>query len=306
MEASILNYSDEYHDDIKLLDENSVQGNWIQLRMKKPTIHARSNVFKEHNTILTLVKNEVVGYMSAAKTFLVINDKKHEVFIGFDAKVRKEHRNKGIFKSMTSHMLDYYKQNGVMNAMITTKSNNKSINSVVRKQFVRSWYRKFVYLTIPTSRKVNVIRTGKERSLFINSFVHDKQHDLSYARRFKGFSIFNTYKTYELEILKIPYLLKKSIQLTNRLYGTARFPDGTKPIKMATLFDVINLDLKELNIALEILHSEGIGFLNICCSKGDFLYNTLKPISISRYDYHLVSTIALSEQDKIKLDVRCL
>lgn len=306
MKASILDYSDKYHNDIKLLDENSVQGKWIQLRMKKPTIHARCDIFQENHTILTMIKNEIVGYMSAAKTFLVINDQKHEVFIGFDAKVRKDQRNKGIFKSMSTHMLDYYEQNGVMNAMITTKSNNKSINSVVRKQFVRSWYRKFVYLTIPTARKVNVIRTGKERSLFINSFENDKQNNLLYSRCFKGFGIFNTYKAYELEILKIPYLLKKSVQLANRLYGTARYPDGTKSMKMATLYDVTDLDLKELNIAMEILHSEGVHFLNICCSKGDFLYNTLKPIAISRYDYHLVSTIALSEQDKIKLDVRCL
>ncbi|MGB5227689.1 MAG: hypothetical protein WBN55_05455 [Eudoraea sp.] len=306
MEAIILPYSNEYHNDIKLLDDKSVQGNLIQLRMHKPTIHSRAEIFKEYFTILTKVKDEVVGFMSGAKTLLVINDKKHDVFIGFDAKVREDHRNRGIFKSMITYMMDYYSEQDVMNAIITTKSNNKSINSIVRKQFVKSWYRKFVYLTIPTSRKVNAIRSGKEPSLFIDSFEDKKRQDLAYSRYFKGFDIFNTYKTYQLEILQIPYLLKKGIQLVNKFYSKPRYPDGSKSMKIATLYKVMDLELKELNIAMEILHSEGIDFLNICCSEGDYLYNTFKPISISRYDYYLVSTLKLTEQDQIKLDVRCL
>lgn len=302
----IVPYSPEYEKDINLLDAESIQGGVVKIRMNKPAIHSRAEAFEDHHTILAKVDDEIAGYMSGAKTLLTINNLEHEVFVGFDAKVKAGHRNKGVFKTLTTNLMDYYSRKGVQHAMITTKANNKSINSIVRKQFVRCWSRKFMYLTLPTSGRVKKIKSGSARKLSIEYHQQGRAQVQEFCRCFKGFNIFNTYKLYQLQILEIPYFLEKLVQGANWFYGKQRYPTPDRPMKIASLYNIQNLQLNEFNSAMEKLQSEGIEYLNVCCCEGDSVYNTLKPLTISRYPYYLVSTLEMDPEDKIKIDVRCL
>ena len=303
-DMNIVPYSSIYEKDIDLLDESSVQGNLVKMRMNKPCIHSRAAVFEDHHTILARVGDEIAGYMSGARTRLTINDTGHDVFVGFDAKVREAHQNKGIFKALSTHLMEYYAGRGVRNVMITTTANNRNIRSIVRKQFVRCWTRKFVYLTLPTSRRIKKLKPGSDPDFFIECAQQGPHQE--YVRHFNGFDIYNTYKLYQLEFLHIPLFLGTGIKVANWILGKPVYPTADRPMKMGTLFNIRDLDLVEFNTALEILYSQGVGYLNVCCTKGDYRYNTLKSAAISRYDYYVVSTLEMAPEDRIKIDVRCL
>ena len=306
MDMKIVPYAPRFENDIRLLDDNSVQGNRVKIRMNKPTIHSRAEVFEDHHTILAKSDNDIVGYMTGAKTVLRINDTDHEVFVGFDAKVRSDQRNKGVFKTLTTHLFEYYAGRGIKYGMITTKSNNKSIRSIVFNQFIKSWSIGFVYLTLPTSRHLKHLKPGKGPKLSIGCVDPGVEQEREYCRIFDGFKIFNTYKLYQLQILEIPFFLRKGIRAANWFFGTPRYPTTDRPMKIASLYDIHNLQVGEFNAAMRELQSEGIEYLNVCCTKGDYVYNTLKPLSIFRYDYNLVATLELDPKDQIKFDVRCL
>lgn len=305
-EIEIVPFSPIHEKDIALLDAQSVQGNLVRMRMNKPSIHSRAEVFEDHHTILAQVGDEIVGYMSGAKTVLAINDLEHDVVVGFDAKIREDQRNKGIFKALSMHLMDYYANRDVSNVMITTKANNKSIRSIVQKQFIRCWTRKFVYLTLPTSRKIKRIKSGLDPKFSIGYPKRGNRHDSGYVSHFNGFDVYNTYRLYELELLEVPFLLRKGVELANWILGKPVYPTADMPMKMGTLFNIRDLDPGEFNVAMEKIHSQGVSYLNVCCTDGDYIYNTLKSRAISRYDYYLVSTLELTPDDRINIDVRCL
>ena len=305
MEINIVPFSPRYEHDVAQLDASSVQGNLVKMRMNKPWIHSRAAVFEDHHTILARVGGETVGYMSGAKTGLTLNGVPHEVCVGFDAKVGTAYRNKGIFKALSTHLMEYYAERGVRNVMITTKANNKSIRSIVHKQFVRCWTHKFVYLTLPTTRKIIKQRTGSEPKFSIE-YQRPGTQDPDYIRNFKGFEVYNTYKLYQLELIEMPFILEKAVQLANWFCRKPVYPTPEKPMKIGTLFNISDLEPEGYNRAMETLCHQGVGYVNVCCTEGDFIFNTLKKKAISRYDYYLVSTLELSPDDRIKIDVRCL
>ena len=309
----IITYDPKYEDALLALERKATQGSWIQLEMIRDRFLSRSVVFDNYKIFLGVTENaQLVGVTAGAIVPIECNNNLLKVGIGYDLKVFPEFRKLGLAKTFGSQLVyNYFLPSGSDDFFVTMKTKNiavaKACYSINRK-----WYHyEFIYLTIPTWRrikqKVNYMEPSSQLKFKTKLFPSEKDLTTYFSKTKSGLGIWNTHKMYQIKLRKLNPILKLGQALSNLFLPKHRHtPSEGDLLKFATLFDFDESNFYELNEVLEQLQEDGIQYLNVCCQKGDFVWQTLKPIAINAYPYSLVGTFKTTPTDEIAIDVRSL
>jgi len=307
MQIKIQPYHAKYNQELIDLESEAVQGGFIKLKMVKPCIGARAMVFDQYQILIALTTyGKVAGMLSSAQTKIGINNKEYDVLIFFDARVGRRYRGNRIAHRMVQNSLVHYHRFNIDNYYVTLKSNNKRIANIIKADYRQVSWVEFTYLTVPTTSRIKEKSKGDNPQFGITMFNSSLGTSKQYCRHYKSLKVWNTYKMYTLEMSEIPFYINSTIKYLNKLRPSSKLPTNNHPIRMASLFNGDNFELADINEALKDLENDQVSYLNVCCRKGDILYNTFRPYSISGYNYKLVGSLKIKDNDLIKVDVRCL
>ncbi len=121
-----------------------------------------------------------------------------------------------------------------------------------------------------------------------------------------GLKVWHTHKTYQLRIQEIHPLAQAGLSIMSLFKPFLRRTRKGYLLSFASLFAYSYEMLSEINEVLQALEKKGIDFLNVICSKGDPVYQLLKPLSVSEYLYAFVTDFPIPRDKMITVDVRCL
>ncbi|TXH21201.1 MAG: hypothetical protein E6Q95_04220 [Chitinophagaceae bacterium] len=307
----IIPYDESLHEDVMFMEKGISQGTGIQLEILKDHFLDRAKVFCTYYSNLAMVGKKTIGAAIGAATTLVVNGENLDAGFAFDAKVMPSMRKKGIGKLLANDLYkNFFRPNGLEKCFMTAKLTNIPILKMVSKAVVKVWFYQFVYLTIPTSARIDKKNISKERKQqFAIGLFNANNNDKSYFTLFeKGIGYFHTWKMYRLRVKKINWIYKQGIAVL-KIIAPSRYkkiPSEGNEFSFATLFNHNSGNINSVGEVLNDLKNQGIHYLLICCKKNDAIYNYMKPYSINTYNYYLVSDFCLKDSDSVSLDVRCL
>lgn len=300
-------YDPKFDEQLLAIEREAVQGTWIKLEMLRDTYLSRSTVFKDWKIGVVINEaEEVIGALAIAIVSLQVDDEVLTAAIGYDARVRKGYQKQGIGKQMGAFMdVEYVKKMGIEYIFITAKASNKgaiNMGRVLAKSFHTY---DFVYLTIPTQKRLKKPLAPKTELCFQPTLFGDTPTD--YVTTFSsGMKIWHTHKMYSLRIQKVHPLAKIGLFFARWFNPVLRETKESSELRFATLFDYDYDSLEGINEVLENLEQQNIHFLNVCCKKNDAVYQTLQPLSISNYAYLIAGDFEIHPESKVRMDVRCL
>jgi GNAT superfamily N-acetyltransferase len=310
MHINLIRYQPTYDPGIASLEENSVQGNGIQLKILKEHFLDRSIVFSKIFPCLALnEKGEVIGTSVGAETKLVINGVIYTSGFVLDEKVHASYRNKGIGRQLAKEQKEWFRKEGWERNFTTVKLSNAAVVKLSAKAIGKIFLTPFVYLTIPTSTQISSGFKASGNKRFSVRLFGKASLPLKYHTTFQGgLGIFHTWMLYRVKVEKIAWLYRLGFRLMSKIFPKhyAVLPKEKEVMEFATLFNHTEENIGTINEVMEHLEGEGIKFLLVCCRKGDSIYEYLKKHSIHTYAYNMLTDFPLSENDTIALDVRCL
>jgi hypothetical protein len=311
MKYQILDYDPIHNEGIKLVESSSVQGYFIKLKILKNHILDRARVFKNYKMFVAQnEKKEVVGSFTCSETKCKVNGQLFKSGVLFDGKVMQSHRNQGIGKTMAKHAYrHFFIPNELKQNYTTIKANNKIVFAISLAYNRNISIFDFLYLTIPTTEKIaKKVQQNKSQHFNVTLF-DDDELDKTYYKIFpEGLSYFRTYMMYKINIEKVSSILKliiwglKKLKLKN----SASIPSEGRILSFATLYNIDQYNIHEIEMVMQDLKNNNIEFLMVCCQKNDWIYQYFKPYSIDEYGYYIISDFPLKRSDEVTIDVRCL
>lgn len=293
------------------LEKGVIQGESIALEILKEDFLSRAIPFGSHYSCMAITDGgEIIGTAIGATTRIKINEKEFNAGFAFDTKVSPAWRDQKVGRNLAQTLYrDFFVPGPMSGTFMTAKTANLPVMKVANNTVARTWAYPFVYLTIPTSSRIDNHEPGRNNHSFkVTIFDKEKLAPAYFTELENGLGYFKTYKTYRIKIRKISWPMKAGISVL-KLFNPVKYknlPSENDELSFATLYNHSPTTISRINTILETLQKEGVNQLLVCCCKGDSIYNSLKKKSINTYPYCLVSDFELKPTDKLTIDVRCL
>lgn len=309
---NITPYSTKYENELMKLETRSPQGHWIKLEMIRDHFLSRSDVFEDYQVFQSHSEDGILQGVAAA-SIVPFQHNQQIVMTGFgyDLKVAHEFRRLGLAKTFGIYLVEkYLNTKNIWEYFITAKTKNIGAAKAVWG-VKRDWSEyNFVYLTIPTHKRINKIKlsgSAKPLKFTVRLFAQPDQYPDYFYHSPSGLGVWKTYKTYQIKISHMHPLVGGGISLLNLLFSKKnRKPTKDQVLKFATVFDLHPENLPHINEVLEDLEKREIQYLNVCCLQNDPVYQNLNSLSINVLKYSLLNTFSVKNGDNISVDVRCL
>jgi GNAT superfamily N-acetyltransferase len=307
-----INQFEPRHDkELLKLERQSPQGKRMKFEMVRDSYLRRSDVFDKYSIFVATEKQseQIIGVSAISIVPVCHENKSFNAGFGYDLRVEPAYRRKGISKSLGERMTEYYHSNQNVTKYFTTlKSNNTAVAKaalVIPGEWVSY---DFVYLTIPSYKKVSPTKPKTQNQFFITSLLSKPLDNEKYIIKTPtGLGIWKTYEMYSLKIIEMPWYLQLGSKLINWVLPRGRkIPSKGDILQFATLFNFNPENISHINEALSILQEQNIQYLNVCCTPDDFAYRMLKPYSINELSYSMLNNFGVKNGSHLTMDVRCL
>lgn len=307
---NIVPYSGSLENKLMVLEKESVQGSLLKLEMKREQFLDRSVVFDKYKVYVSLSdQQDLQGVFASAIVPISINNELLNVGFGYDLRVSKKWRHKGLARVFEGHMIKHFMAPlGINKFCATSKKVNTAVHKATRAIKYDWGKTEFLYLTIPTVLKIKKINSS-ERPTRFSASIFNKTDSLKslYTQRESGLGVFHTHKMYCLKVRQVSPIIKFGLQIRNTFNPTPFIiPSSGDVLKFASLFDITRENISDIPEVLKELNDQGIQFCNVVCSENDFIHSALHKHAINSYKYYLIHSFHISEQDEIIIDVRCL
>lgn len=311
LDYQIIDYEQWYEAELLALEQASPQGTSIQLQMLRDSYTSRSVVYPDYRIFLAVTpKGELMGVLAAALVEIEHLGQRYRTYSVYDVKVAPAFRGHGLTKLLGQYAVaNYAVPTGIERHFLTMKASNEAVYKsmfAVDSGEVAAY--PFSYLTIPSHKRLRLAAIEAEEPFRVALFdeagfvPRDYYHQDS-----SGLAYFNTYKMYNVKLLRMPAPLRWAQRLLSFVYpAQKRIPRQGQIFRFAALYGHDAQNLAALPALLERLRGEGIDYLNICCSHQGPIYKALKPYSINDYKYIFLSNFNTTPSDALTLDVRCL
>ena len=131
MRIELTPYQPSYDGAIASLEDSSVQGKAIQLKIIKNHFLDRSAVFQHSFPCIALTDDDkVIATAVGAQTKMVINKESIKAGFVFDAKVHLSYRRNGVGMRLARHQKDWFSKQGFEKNFTTLKLSNAPVIKV--------------------------------------------------------------------------------------------------------------------------------------------------------------------------------
>lgn len=307
MEFEIVEYEKKYERQLMDMEKGLTQGRFVKLRMERPSFSSRSKVFYQYKILCALANGkDLAGVIAFALTKVEINSNLTDSIIFYDVRVCRKFRGNLLSGILFDTALNNFNTFKVGPHFTTLKSTNTAIIKTAAKFYPDYYTYPFYYLTIPTYRRLKKVIHGKKQNFFMTEFDRNPSVLDEYADENTNISIWKTYNMYHLTIEHMAFPIRAYVWLMNNIpFRQAELPKNGSKLQFATAYDLNVNSINMINRTLERLEKKSINYLNVCCSNKDIIYNTFKPLSISTYQYYMICSFRINNDDILKFDVKC-
>jgi len=317
------------------LEAQCVQGESLILRFRRPTFHARSEVYDKYRILCAKVKNKVIGIIAGAEKFVSLHGEIIRTIYIYDLRVHPDYRKQGTARRLNNALMEDVGNADCVYSLIAGQ--NKSALIVAQRVLDAQVVVPLTYAVIPVYKKlrgeapyqpssVSEVHETYLKLLPDTQFVPALQENrlLGYISSVTllnmescGFSLWTNENLLAEQVVDIPFHFRLMRPLIAPLQPFLRLPHIPKPGEIMQswfLFDFCTTDKKNtsnlLTIANNIAFDDNRTFLYILLGSNDstlrFIKNSGFRVFTIPYFFIARGRITPAENDRIYIDIRDL
>lgn len=317
------------------LEAQCVQGESLILKFRRPTFHARSEVYDKYRILYAKVKNKVVGIIAGAEKFVRLHGEMIRTIYIYDLRVHPDYRKQGTARRLNNALMEDLGEADCVYSLIA--GGNKSALIVAQRVFDAQVVRPLTYAIIPVFKNLNGEAPYRLSSV---SEIHETYLKLHSETQFVpalqekrllgyissitllnvescGFSLWTNENLLAEQVVDIPFHFRLMRALIAPLKPFVKMPHIPIPdeiIQSWFLFDFCAADKKTthdlLTIANNIAFADNKTFLYILLESNDITLRFIKHSGFRVYTipYFFLAKgrIVPAETDRIYIDIRDL
>lgn len=310
LKYEIIPYSEDYEESLLELENEAIQGKFIQLEMIRNCFNLRSMVFDKSQLFLAVdFEMSLIGILGAAIVVISMNGKEITAGYYYDIRVKKKCQGFGLTTKMAKYAYkNFYIPNDVSYLFTTMKKSNKAASKSAENLGLKMFEYPFLYLTIPTHirlKKTEIKQSIEELAITCTSSSNNLNPYIQPVN--SNLQVWQTNLIYKLKLINI-HPLHTFISMRSHIFNKNlnKIPKVGDELSFSTLMYKATPTTEEMNEILSILQKQHIDFLLVACKRKSRIFKLLSRYAINRYKYILYSTFPISVDDCIELDVRCL
>ncbi|MFH1941767.1 MAG: GNAT family N-acetyltransferase [bacterium] len=151
------------------LEKQCIQGKSLVLKYKRPTFHARSEVYDEYKILCAKVEDELVGIVAWSEKPVMLHGNKIRAAYMYDLRVHPEYRKKGVSYHLTRALFEDIGQKMDCSYTLVAGENDRCLKPAQRL-FGMKLTLPLTYVVMPVYKKL------KEKNAYCNTSaknVHD-------------------------------------------------------------------------------------------------------------------------------------
>ncbi len=331
----IVPYTTTDNESALALEEQCVQGESLILKFRRPTFHARSEVYDKYRILCAKVNNKVIGIIAGAEKFVRLRSEIIRTIYIYDLRVHPDYRKRGTARWLNNALIeDLGKADCIYNLIA---GENRSALVVAQRIFDAQVMVPLTYAVIPVYKKLKgeapyqLSSASEVHEIYLRlhpdiQFVpdFDEKRLLGYISSITlpnvdscGFSLWTSENLLAEQVVDIPFHLRMMGALMAPLHPILRLPHIPKPgeiIQSWFLFDFCTTDKKTtpslLTIANNIAFDNSRTFLYILLGSNDitlrFIKNSGFRVFTVPYFFLAKGRIVPTEADRMYIDIRDL
>jgi GNAT superfamily N-acetyltransferase len=334
-EIKFLNYSEKDNNDALLLEDQCPQGRNLVLKFRRPTFHARSQVYDNYKILCAKSGSKLVGIIGGTIKNVRLHGEEIQAAYVYDLRVHPEFQRKGIGKRLTNALLEELGQVDCIYTLIAG-GNDKALHLAIRN-FEMKVVVPFTCLIIPVYKRTEAKETHQAKTaselhdLFLNQnpdleFLPDFENE-----RLKGFissialnnsgeagcSIWTNENLLAEQVVRITSYLKLMKLFTALLRPFINLPIIPQPgeiLRSWFLFDFFGTDKVSIRNLLDVVNNLALAnnktFLYILLQSNSSILQLVRKTGLKMFSFPYAflanGTKFPFEMDNIYIDVRDL
>jgi ribosomal protein S18 acetylase RimI-like enzyme len=275
-DIKIVPYTEKDNEAGLALEDQCTQGKSLVLKFKRPTFHARSQVYDNYKILCAKSGSKLIGIIAGTrKTVQLHGEKIHAVYV-YDLRVHPDFRRKGIGKQLLNALLEEIGQLDCIYMLIA--GGNEQALALATRNFEAKVIAPLTYLVIPvykeleekeeyrfkTASEVHELFMKKNPDLeFVPKFDKQKLHGLVSSITLNkseksGCSIWTNENLLAEQVVRIPLLLKLIKMFAAPLRPIIKvpaIPQSKEIIQSWFLFDFYGKDRESVRNLLAVVNN---------------------------------------------------
>ena len=154
MDIKIIPYTKQDNDAALALEDQCTQGTSLVLKFKRPTFHARSEVYDHYKILCAKIGSKLIGIIAGAKKTVRLHDEEIQAVYVYDLRVHPQYRKRGIGKRLADMLME---DMGYFDCMYTLiAGGNEKALSLATRNFDLKVVAPLTYLVIPVYKEYAV------------------------------------------------------------------------------------------------------------------------------------------------------
>jgi ribosomal protein S18 acetylase RimI-like enzyme len=336
IDLKIVPYTSEDNDSALFLEEQCTQGKSLILKFRRPTFHARSEVYDNYKILCAKSRNELIGTIAWTKKTVRFHQEMIQAAYLYDLRVAPAFRRQGIAKQLVKAILgDIGRDNDYIYTLISGQ--NEYARELAKHLFDTKFFIPLTYVVFSVNErqkaKGDFISTNaatiRKKYLEFNPEVEfvpelDEKRMLGYVTSValgkemdSGCSVWTNENLLSEEVVGVPRYYQLLRTLTNLFRPFLRqphIPKATDKIRSWFLFDFYLKNNKYLNSLLEAINHLAVvnkrNFIYLLLPNNDSTLTLIKQSGyrIFTFPYFILlrGQSIINQIKKIYIDVRDL
>jgi ribosomal protein S18 acetylase RimI-like enzyme len=336
IDLKIVPYTVKDNESALFLEEQCVQGKSLVLKFRRPTFHARSEVYDNYKILCAKLKNELIGTIAWAKKAVQFHREMIRAVYLYDLRVDPAFRRKGIAQRLAKAVLDDIGQdNDYIYTLIAGQ--NERVLELAKRLFETKFFLPLTYLVLSVDKRrkekgdynFTNAATIHKRYLEFNPNIEfvpelNEKRMLGYVTSVamgkemdSGCSVWTNENLLAEEVVEVPryYQLMRILTTPFRSFLNLPYiPKATDKVRSWFLFDFYVKDEKYVNSLLAAINNLAIGykrnFVYILLQNNDPALTFIKKSGyrVFTFPYFILTRgrVIPTQTEKIYIDIRDL
>ncbi len=334
-ELRITSYAPEDDGDALLLEDQCLQGSSIQLKFRRPSFHARSEIYNRSKIYCAKIGGKLVGIIAGAVKNVRLHGENIRALYAYDLRVHPEFRKRGIGKKLSWALVDDIGKDADCQYTLVNGENEKALG-LVCGSFEPKLVLPLTYVIFPVYKRLKGAAPGLGRSApeihesylrhnpgneFLPSFEEERLKgyvsSLSSEESDSGCSIWTNENILAEQVVRIAFhfqVMRGISAILRPFLKMPSIPRKNEIIRSWFVFDLYAKDKKSLRSLMASVNNfaldQGRTYLYLLLGTNDPLLSWAKEMGFRfftfPYCFLAKGRVFPEEKDKIYIDIRDL
>lgn len=276
MNIKIVPYAEQDNEAALALEDQCTQGTSLVLKFKRPTFHARSEVYDHYKILCAKTGSKLIGIIAGAKKTVCLHGEEIQAVYVYDLRVHPQYRKRGIGKRLTDTLMEEMGRFDCLYTLIA--GGNEKALSLATRNFDMKVVAPLTYFVIPVYKEYAITEGFKFKTAAeVHELFLKNNPDLEFVPKFDaakligwvssltldepeqgGCSIWTNEKLLMEQVVRIPLSLRLMKMIGAPLRPFIKMPSIPKPNEILQswfLFDFYGKDQTSVSNLLALVNN---------------------------------------------------